>query len=177
MHLYPQVHARTDEHIELPLLQPDKERVNRKLIGGYATPRNQHSTLDQNPAKSRLVFDGICNLCTTVARILFALDRGWRLDYTPYQRLSVADVNRYGLTEELLQGQMHFVRSDNSIASGTIAIGEICKLLTPFGLACNFLRTFPAQRLYGWIACRRYRLFGCRATSFAFHSQKSQGFD
>jgi predicted DCC family thiol-disulfide oxidoreductase YuxK len=124
-----------------------------------------------------LIYDGICNLCTTAVRILYALDRGWRFEYVPSQQLSKRLRARYGLTEGRLQGQMHLIRQDGSIASGTAAIAEICKLLAPFGLICNALNTSQAQQLYYRIARRRYRLFGCRDTCYVAYPEESHAFD
>jgi predicted DCC family thiol-disulfide oxidoreductase YuxK len=89
------------------------------------------------------------------------------VNFVPYQQLSPDLRARYGLAEERLQGQMHLVRRDNSVVSGPVAIAEICGLLTPLGPVCHLLlRTDQAQRLYVWIARRRYRLFGCRNSCY-----------
>lgn len=113
--------------------------------------------------KPCLVYDGICNLCATAARILYALDHGWRLDYVPCQQLPRSVRVSYGLTNERLQGQMHLIQPDNSIVSGPVAIAEICKLLgAPVSCIRSLLGTHQARRFYDWIARRRYRIFGCR---------------
>lgn len=172
MRIHPQIHTPTNEHSRFPLLQSNKERVGGQSPGGYATPRNRSLMSTHNRDKPRLIYDGICNLCTTAACILYALDRGWHFEYVPSQKLSSRVRDRYGLTEELLQGQMHLIRADDSIASGPAAIAEICKLLTPFGVVCTILRTRQAQRLYDWIARRRYRLFGCKGTCYFVHTDR-----
>lgn len=116
--------------------------------------------------KPRLIFDGICNLCTTAVRVLYALDRERRVEYVPSQHLSTGARRKYGLSEERLQGQMHLIQQDDSIVSGSAVIAELCELLSPFHIMSGLLRTPQAERLYGWIASRRYRLFGCRDTCY-----------
>lgn len=116
--------------------------------------------------KPRLIFDGICNLCTTAVRVLYALDREGRVEYVPSQQLSAGTRRKYGLSEERLQGQMHLIQEDDSIVHGSSAIADLFELLTPFHLMSGILRTPQAERLYGWIASRRYRLFGCRETCY-----------
>lgn len=116
--------------------------------------------------KPRLIFDGICNLCTTTVRVLHVLDRERRIEYVPSQLLNGETRRRYGLREERLQGQMHLIREDNSFVNGSAAIADLLELLTLFHLMSRLLRTPQAERLYGWIAGRRYRLFGCRDTCY-----------
>ena len=116
--------------------------------------------------KPRLIFDGICNLCTTAVRALHALDRRRRIEYVPSQQLSAGTRRKYGLSEERLQGQMHLIQDDDSIIHGSAAIADLFELLTPFHFMFRVLCTPQAERLYGWIAGRRYRLFGCRDTCY-----------
>jgi predicted DCC family thiol-disulfide oxidoreductase YuxK len=170
MRFHAQIHTHANEHIRLPLLQLNKERVSAQLSGEYATPRSLPFRSNYNRNRPSLIYDGICNLCTTAARLLYALDHGLCFEYVPSQQLGADLRVRYGLTEDLLQGQMHLIRQDSSIASGPAALAEICKLLSPFGLMCNILRTRQAQRLYNWIARRRYRLFGCRDSCYIVHA-------
>src|SRR3972149_8492135 len=115
--------------------------------------------------KPRLIFDGICNLCTTAVRVLYVLDRERRLEYVPSELLGARTRRRFGLSEARLQGQMHLIQG-NSIVNGSAAIATLCELLTPFHLMSQLLRTPQAERLYGWVAGRRYRLFGCRGTCY-----------
>lgn len=116
--------------------------------------------------KPRLVYDGICNLCTSAVRFLYVLRREELVQYVPFQSLTSEDRRAYGLTFEALQGRMYLIRPDGSLASGPFAVTEICKLLTPFRLICDVFRTPFAQRLYEWIAKRRYRVFGCRGSCY-----------
>ena len=114
-----------------------------------------------------MIYDGVCNLCTSAIRILHALDRYCRLEYVPSQQLSEDVRFQLGLSEEQLEGQMHVVSSDGSVASGPAAIAEICRLLgAPIRYAPRLLLTPQARQLYYWMARRRYRLFGCRSTCY-----------
>ena len=115
--------------------------------------------------KPLLIYDGICNLCTTAVRFLHALDRRSRLEYIASQLLSPTFRKSYNLTDQQLQGQMHLIR-ESSITGGSAAIGEIVDILTPFGWISHILRSRPAERVYSWIAGHRYRLFGCRGTCY-----------
>ena len=124
--------------------------------------------------KPCLIYDGICNLCTNATRVIHALDRGWRFQYLASQQLSQKMRHRYGLTESALQGQMYLIRTDHSIVGGSAAVAEICNALLPFRLVSSLLKTSQAQRLYDWIARRRYKLFGCRDTCYVGFVVKRQ---
>lgn len=125
-------------------------------------------SLDRN---LRLIYDGVCNLCTSAVRLVYALDRGRLLEYVPSQQLGSNARARYGLATELLQGRMYLVLKDNSVVSGATAIEEVCGLLSPFGFICTVFKTQLAQRVYDWIAERRYRVFGCRQTCYVVDSR------
>ena len=116
--------------------------------------------------KPRLIFDGMCNLCTTSVRVLHALDKEGRVEYVLSQQLNAGTRRKYGLSADRLQGQMHLIQDDDSIIHGSLAIAVLFELLTPFQLMSGLLRTPQAERLYGWVANRRYRLFGCRDTCY-----------
>jgi len=116
--------------------------------------------------KPRLVYDGVCNLCTGVVRFLNAIDQKHAVEYAPYQKLGSDERRTYGLSTSELEGRMHVVRRDGSLVSGAAAIAEACKLLAPINVLCELFNTPLAQRLYDFIARRRYRLFGCRDSCY-----------
>ena len=122
--------------------------------------------------KPRLIYDGVCNLCTGAVRFLHTLDRGRLVDYVPYQNLDSGVQRAYGLNAELLQGRMHLIDRNGSLSSGPVAISEVCSLLTPFKFICDFFKTPQAQRLYDWVAARRYKIFGCRDTCYVVSSTR-----
>ena len=112
------------------------------------------------PYRPLLVYDGFCNLCTVIVRFLYAVDRGRRMRFLPSQHLDSNMRRKYGLTEELLQGQMHLIQHDGSVVIGPFALAEACRLLTPFRAICKLLRATQSQLFYRWLARHRYRLFG-----------------
>jgi predicted DCC family thiol-disulfide oxidoreductase YuxK len=116
--------------------------------------------------KPRVVYDGICNLCTGAVRFLNLIDRSSTVEYKPFQELDLGVRKKYGMSDREFQGRMHLVRGDGSLLSGPAAITEVCKLLTPFKLVCSLFSTSLADRVYDFIAARRYSLFGCRESCF-----------
>jgi predicted DCC family thiol-disulfide oxidoreductase YuxK len=174
MRFHSQIYTPSDEHIRFSLCESSEEV--RASTGGYATHRSRTLKSGYVSDKPILIYDGICNLCTTVVRFLNALDHGCRLQYIPSQELGERFRNRYGLTEARLQGQMHLFRR-GSVTGGVTAIREICKLLTPFGVVCNSLAVPPAQQVYDRIARSRYRLFGCRDTCYVAYREHSDRLD
>ena len=52
------------------------------------------------------------------------------------------------------------------LLGGSTALADACGLLTPFGFVCNLFKTAQVQRLYDWVAARRYRIFGCRESCY-----------
>src|SRR5208283_5423025 len=131
--------------------------MRAQSFGGYATPKTQPLRSSYPFGKPFLIYDGICNFCTTATRVLHALDLKQHFEYVPSQHLSASARFRFGLTEEDLQGQMYLIRSDGSIVSGPAAVAEIFKLSkAPLRFLCNFLYTRQARRIYVWVARRRY---------------------
>ncbi|MGP8070180.1 MAG: thiol-disulfide oxidoreductase DCC family protein [Candidatus Bathyarchaeia archaeon] len=116
--------------------------------------------------KPRVVYDGICNLCTGAVRFLNLIDRSRTIEYKPYQELGLRVRRKYGMSDREFQGRMHLIRGDDSLVSGPAAITEVCKLLAPFKLVCSLFNTSFAARVYNFIAARRYSLFGCRESCF-----------
>ena len=116
--------------------------------------------------KPQLVYDGICNLCTSAVRFLYILDRAHELDFVAYQQLGATYRRQYALTDILLQGRMHVIKENGGLASGSLAIREVCRLVFPLKFICDLFKTHQAQRFYEWIAQRRYRIFGCRDTCY-----------
>ena len=113
-----------------------------------------------------MVYDGICNLCTAAVRFLNVVDRRCSIEYTSFQELGPGVMRKYGMSDREFQGRMHLIQRDDSIMSGAAAITEICKLLAPFKFVCNLLNNSFADRVYDFIASRRYSLFGCRESCF-----------
>ena len=113
-----------------------------------------------------MLYDGICNLCTGAVRFLNALDRTHAVEFAPYQKLGLDERKSYGLSTSELKGGMHIVRGDGPVVRGAAAIAEACRLLAPIISVCELFNTPLAQELYGFIARRRYKLFGCRDSCY-----------
>jgi len=84
----------------------------------------------------------------------------------PYQKLDPDERRVYGLSILDLEGRMYVVGVDGSMLKGAAAITPICKLFAPIPFPCEFFNTPFAQRVYDFIARRRYRLFGCRDSCY-----------
>ena len=117
-------------------------------------------------AKPYLIFDGVCNLCVAAVRLLNVLDRHSLFRFVPYQTISDQVEFKYKLTTEDLQGQMHLVRADGKLFSGPQAISEVCTYLCPVGFLCRIFKSTTFQKLYTWLAGRRYQIFGCRQSCY-----------
>jgi predicted DCC family thiol-disulfide oxidoreductase YuxK len=117
-------------------------------------------------SKPQLVYDGVCNLCIGAVRFLNAIDHNHAIQYAPYQTLDPELTRRYALSAAELEGRMHIIRQDGSLVKGATAISEACRLLAPVTVICDLFNTTLAQRLYDFIARRRYRLFGCRNSCY-----------
>jgi len=61
---------------------------------------------------------------------------------------------------------MNVIRRNGTVARGAVALAETCKLLAPISVICGLLNNPLAQRVYDFIALRRYRLFGCRDSCY-----------
>jgi len=120
----------------------------------------------QSLGKPFLIFDGICNLCTTVVRFLLAVEKGRSIRYVPFQRLDEKMRAAYGLTLDDLQGRMYFIGGDGELSGGSVALSEVCKLLFPITFVCDIFKSAQARRLYDWVADHRYRIFGCRGSCY-----------
>jgi len=123
--------------------------------------------LQSNAAKPRLIYDGVCNLCAGAVRFLIAIDPKHALEYAPYQKLSPEVREKRALSSSELQGRMHIIQEDGSILRGAAAIAEACRLLAPVVAICDLFNTPFAERVYDFIASKRYRLFGCRDSCYA----------
>lgn len=120
-----------------------------------------------------MIYDGVCNLCTGAVRFLNLIDRSHAFEYEPFQELGLGMVRKYGMSDRELQGRMHLIQRDGSLVSGPAAITEVCKRLAPFKLVCSIFSSSLADRIYDFIARRRYSLFGCRESCFVVRDAAS----
>jgi predicted DCC family thiol-disulfide oxidoreductase YuxK len=61
---------------------------------------------------------------------------------------------------------MHIIRGNGSVVRGVAALAEACRLLAPITVLCDLLNNPLTQRVYDFIAGRRYTLFGCRESCY-----------
>jgi predicted DCC family thiol-disulfide oxidoreductase YuxK len=83
-----------------------------------------------------------------------------------YQTISDQVKFEYNLTTEDLQGQMHLVLADGKLLTGPEAISEVCTFICPLGFLCRIFKSPNFQKLYRWLAGRRYQVFGCRQSCY-----------
>lgn len=115
-----------------------------------------------------LVFDGDCVLCSNGAQFVLRLDRKGRFRFAVAQsELGRALFRHYGLNETeyetvlLIESGRLYERSDVAIRVG--------ERLGGFWRAAGLLRLLPRpvrDAAYGWVARRRFRLFGRRDVCF-----------
>jgi predicted DCC family thiol-disulfide oxidoreductase YuxK len=118
-----------------------------------------------------VIFDGNCNLCTTLVQLLEQIDRGRQFQYIPMQAEEV--LSRYGITP---QGcELGMILMDAAAPErrwqGSDAAEEIARLLPGGDVFVRAYRTLPGMkatgdRLYEKIRDRRYDLFGRRDRTY-----------
>jgi predicted DCC family thiol-disulfide oxidoreductase YuxK len=120
-----------------------------------------------------MLFDGMCNFCSTSVNIALALDRRGALRFCPIQ-------SAYGLSLAAQHGldpddptTFVFFEQGRPIFRSSAALAVASRLPAPWRWITVLRRTPPAWRdaAYDWIAAHRYRLFGrrtvCRLPSAA----------
>lgn len=111
-----------------------------------------------------VLFDGVCNLCTTTVQFLIRRDPEGLFRFAPLQ----SDVAQELLAERgladhdldsivLIEGEETYVKSDAAIQVG-VRLGGIYRLLGPTKYLPRLLR----DAVYDLVATYRYRVFGKR---------------
>jgi predicted DCC family thiol-disulfide oxidoreductase YuxK len=120
-----------------------------------------------------IVFDGFCVLCSGWAEFILRHDRDERFRLVPAQSaLGRALYVHYGLdpqdyeTNILIEGGRAYFKSE-------ACIRMLENLGFPWKLAAalRVLPVSPRDRLYGWIARHRLRLFGTRQSCYVASPQ------
>ncbi|MDX2212628.1 MAG: DCC1-like thiol-disulfide oxidoreductase family protein [Oculatellaceae cyanobacterium bins.114] len=118
-----------------------------------------------------VVYDGDCNLCVNLVRLLETLDRGERFQYTPMQ--DQATLDRLGVTSQACEQGMILINADKPDQrwQGSAAAEEIGRLFPAADLAIAAYRAVPGlkpggDRFYEFIRDNRYALFGRRTTTY-----------
>jgi len=112
-----------------------------------------------------MLFDGLCNFCSTSVNLALALDRRSVLRFCPIQSpYGRALASQHGLDPDDPSTFVFFDRGTPQFRS-TGALALAARLPAPWRWAAN-LGVVPRtwrDRVYDWIAAHRYRLFGRRA--------------
>jgi predicted DCC family thiol-disulfide oxidoreductase YuxK len=127
--------------------------------------------MEQDCYMYHVIYDGNCNLCVNLVRMLEQLDRGERFQYAPMQNQQI--LTQYGITDQDCQMGMLLINQENPQErwQGSDAAEEIGRLLpTGQGWVAAY-RMMPGMkwmgdRFYEQIRDNRYALFGKRQETY-----------
>ncbi|NEQ52792.1 MAG: DUF393 domain-containing protein [Leptolyngbya sp. SIO3F4] len=118
-----------------------------------------------------VIYDGDCNLCTTLVQWLEWLDRGQRFHYGSMQDSEVLE--QFNVNKADCELGMLLIDETHPIRrwQGSDAAEEIGALLPAGALFIAAYRGLPGlkrsgDRFYAFIRDNRYRLFGRRASTY-----------
>ncbi|MEO0866848.1 MAG: DCC1-like thiol-disulfide oxidoreductase family protein [Cyanobacteria bacterium J06642_11] len=118
-----------------------------------------------------VIYDGDCNLCSTLVQWLEWLDQGQRFRYAPMQ--DVQTLEQFGVTATDCElGMLLIDQTEPSRRwQGSDAAEEIGSLLPTGGLFVTAYRALPGlkfggDRIYEFVRDNRYRLFGRREVTY-----------
>ncbi|MDV2991330.1 MAG: hypothetical protein N4J56_000984 [Chroococcidiopsis sp. SAG 2025] len=118
-----------------------------------------------------VIFDGNCNLCTTLVQLLEKLDQGQKFRYVSMQDETA--LQQLGITSQDCELGMILIDANtpNRRWQGTAAAEEIGRLLPMGEIFVNAYRSLPGlkwmgDRTYEQIRDNRYTLFGKRDTTY-----------
>jgi predicted DCC family thiol-disulfide oxidoreductase YuxK len=114
-----------------------------------------------------VIYDGNCNLCVNLVKLLEQLDQGRQFCYAPMQDQAVLD--SFGIAPQTCELGLILLRADNPAQrwQGSAAAEEIGRLLPAGESFVNAYRAIPGlkglgDRFYEQIRDNRYQLFGKR---------------
>jgi len=118
-----------------------------------------------------VIYDGNCNLCVNLVKLLETIDRGERFLYTPMQDQQTLE--RLNITSADCELGMILVDANQPALrwQGTAAAEEIGRLLPAAKPFVDAYRALPGakwmgDRLYEQVRDNRYTLFGKRKTTY-----------
>ena len=118
-----------------------------------------------------VIYDGNCNLCTTLVQLLENLDKGALFDYIPMQ--DETTLKAFSITAKDCEMGMILIDGNNPERrwQGSDAAEEIGHLLPGGELFINAYRALPGMkwtgdRLYAQIRDNRYSWFGRRDRTY-----------
>ena len=113
-----------------------------------------------------VVFDGICNLCSSLVDFITARDPGNAFTFVPMQTPQGQDLmQRHGISVDRVDTFL-LIRNGEALVRSDAAIAIAGELKRPWNL-CRVLRIVPGpirDRAYAFVASNRYRWFGKRDT-------------
>ncbi|MGB3311460.1 MAG: DCC1-like thiol-disulfide oxidoreductase family protein [Nodosilinea sp.] len=118
-----------------------------------------------------VIYDGDCNLCVSLVRLLESLDRGAQFQYVPMQ--DEPALTRYGITAADCEAGMLLIdlQSPQRRWQGSDAAEEIGRLLPLGDTFVQAYRALPGAKqagdqVYAFVRDRRYELFGKRPSRY-----------
>lgn len=118
-----------------------------------------------------VIYDGNCNLCSTLVQLLGRLDRGDRFQYIPMQ--DEPALTQFGITPEDCEQGMILINATapDQRWQGSAAAEEIGRLLPLGDVFVSAYRALPGvkwtgDRVYAQVRDNRYTLFGKRDRTY-----------
>lgn len=118
-----------------------------------------------------VIYDGNCNLCVNLVKLLETLDQGQQFSYTPMQ--DQATLDRFGITTQDCDLGMILINTANPSQrwQGSDAAEMIGRLLPMGKVFVDAYQALPGlkwvgDRFYEQIRDNRYALFGKRAFTY-----------
>lgn len=112
-----------------------------------------------------VIYDGTCNLCTTLVRGLKQLDQAQQFDYVPMQ--DAATLAQWQITPQMCELGMILIdrAAPENRWQGSDAAEEIARLLPGAEGIINLYRSLPGlkwigDRVYAQVRDNRYQWFG-----------------
>lgn len=118
-----------------------------------------------------VIYDGNCNLCVNLVRLLETLDQGQQFRYIPMQ--DEATLAQHGITAQDCELGMILLDAQNPSRrwQGSDAAEEIGRLIPMGAVFVNAYRALPGlkqagDQVYGYVRDNRYALFGKRDRTY-----------
>lgn len=118
-----------------------------------------------------VIYDGNCNLCTTLVQLLETLDKGQMFRYAPMQ--DEETLQRWGITPQDCEMGMILIdaQAPERRWQGSAAAEEIGRLLPLGDVFVTAYRSLPGlkwvgDRVYEQMRDNRYTLFGKRSSTY-----------
>lgn len=118
-----------------------------------------------------VIYDGNCNLCSSLVQLLETLDKGQIFQYAPMQNQEI--LQRWGITPQDCELGIILIDADKPDQrwQGSAAAEEIGRLLPLGDVFITAYRSLPGlkwmgDRVYEQVRDNRYTLFGKRSSVY-----------